>query len=166
MRLIILPFMFAIFSWWSILIYGVGLYLDPIPRLYEAYCICTFFNLMVQVLHPDERTRTEFFVQADRSQTKRKQTKQIHGRGSYRWYRYNHMIVHLVPAVLLILTIVEEVLTYQHCSDDEDPSTASTAAFQVLEIVLTVTPLISLLRLYSRFQSEFQGTKILSKFWV
>lgn len=121
---------------------------------------------MAIVLHPSPETRAEFFVQADRARLKKKQWKSVHDRGSWRWYSWNHVVVHMVPLLLLVMTVVEEVVTYRECRTDEGRSTGVAATFQILEVVFTVAPIVSLLRMYSRFQAEFQGTGIMSKFWV
>lgn len=169
MRMILLPLMFAIFSWLSLLYYGLGTYLEPLPRLYESFCICTFFNLMIQRLHPDESTRDAFFVNSERLKVSKRRTKLVHDRGMYRWYRYQHMIVHLVPVLLLFLTIVEEGLAISECrQDSEGEHSAAHAAIQIFEIIFTVSPIIAVLRTYkhNQFHPKFQGKHIMGLFFV
>lgn len=169
MRMILLPLMFAVFSWLSLLYYGLGAYLQPIPRLYESFCICTFFNLMIQRLHPDEATRDAFFVNCERLKVSKRRTKLVHDRGMYRWYRYQHMIVHLIPVLLLFLTIGNISLAARECGDDSaGENAAAHAAIQIFEIIFTVTPIVAVLRTYyhNQFKSKLQGKHVMDVFWV
>lgn len=163
MRLILLPVMFTVFSWCSIVIYGLGNYLDPIPKLYEVYVVACFHHLMIQVICPTEGNRKDFFIQADRMN--RSATKQTHANGSYRWYRVQSMFVHLALFIIAVLTVVEEVLVYKECKTNEQNGAAS-AILTIVTVVLTITAVVSLLRIYIRFKPEFQGTRTLRKFWV
>lgn len=163
MRMILLPSFFTVFSWSSIVVYGLGGYLDPIPKLYEIFVVACFHHLMVQVIHPNEETRTEFWIQTERMNRNAK--KNLHDKGSYRWYRVQSMFVHVVLFVILALTIVEEVLVYKECETQEE-NRGATAAITLITAILTIMAVVSLLRIYLRFKVEYQGTKILRKFWV
>jgi hypothetical protein len=163
MRITLLPVMFTVFSWASIVVYGVGSYLDPIPKLYEVYVVACFHHLMVSVICPDTDHIKDFFIQAVR--TNRSAKKTIHDNGSYRWYRVQSMFVHLCLFVVAILTIIEEILVYKECKADETNKAAS-AILTLITIVFTIMAVMSLLRVYLRFKTNYQGTKILRKFWV
>jgi hypothetical protein len=163
MRILFLPLMFDVFSWCSIVIYGLGDFLDSIPKLYEVYCVACFHHLMVQVLHPEESTRKEFFIQTERLDRKNKQNK--HDRGSYRWYRVQSMFVHNTLFIIGVLTIVEEVLVYKECKTDDFNRVVS-LIITLLTTVFTIMAVVSLLRVYTRYKAEYEGTRILRRFWV
>ena len=163
MRILFLPLMFGLFSWCSIVIYGLGDYLDPIPKLYEVYCVACFHHLMISVLHPDENTRKELFIQTERLDRKNKRHK--HDSGSYRWYRVQSMFVHNTLFAILVLTIVEEVLVYQECKTNGTSRVVS-AIITLLTTVFTIMAIVSLLRIYTRFKAQYQETRILRRFWV
>ena len=155
--------MFTVFSWASIVIYGLGNYLDPIPKLYEIYVVACFHHFMIQVLCPDPDHLKDFFIQADRMNRSAKKT--IHPNGSYRWYRVQSMFVHLCPFIVAVLTIIEEVLVYKECKTDETNAAVS-AILAIITVIFTIMAVVSLLRVYLRFKTNYQGTQTLRKFWV
>ena len=163
MRIMLLPVMFTVFSWCSIVIYGLGNYLDPIPKLYEVYVVACFHHLMISVLCPDPDHIKDFFIQAERRNRSGKKT--LHANGSYRWYRVKSMFVHQCLFIVAIFTIIEEVLVYKECKSNTTNTVAS-AIITVLTVVFTILAVVSLVRTYFRFKTNYQGTRTLRKFWV
>jgi hypothetical protein len=163
MRILLLPLFFGLFSWCSIVIYELGNYFDPIPKLYEVYCVVCFHHLMNQVICPTDEARKEFFIQAERKNGSNKNHK--HDNGSYRWYRVQAMFVQMALFAILTLTIVEEVLVHEECKTNDSDKSVS-AIISLLSTVFTVMAIMSLLLIYTRFKAEYQGTRVLRKFWV
>lgn len=163
MRIAFLPIFFAVFSWCSIDFYGINTFLDPIPKIYEVYCVVTFFEFMIQVLVPNEADRIRFFVTADRMDRRNK--KRFHDRGSYRWYRVQRMLVYLSFTINFVITVLGEVLAGVLCQTAQAYRIWDIAS-EVITFMSTVIALMVLVRVYRRFRHDFQGTHLLRKFWT
>jgi membrane protein YdbS with pleckstrin-like domain len=75
------------------------------------------------------------------------------------------MFVHNTLFITLVLTIIEEVLVYKECKTDDSNQVAS-LIITLLTTVFTIMAVVSLLRVYTRYKAEYQGTRILRRFWV
>ena len=164
MRISILPVMFAIFSWLALLVYGLGYYLDPVPKAYEVVCVATFFNLMVQVISPDEATRKEFYVQADRLDRKHKKT--ISDRGSWRWFETMQMLPYIAMLGIGIISVAEIASAAAECGTEGEDNKAQKVVLTVFTVIFTIMGLVAILKFYGRFKADFQGTKTLRRFSV
>lgn len=163
MRITLLPLVYAIFAWCSVDFYGINSFMDPLPKLYEIYCLASFYSFMVQVLTPDEATRDDFFIKATRMNRRGK--KQKHDNGSLRWFRFESVAIYMSLFVIFIITILQEIVNTVMCH--------TSRAYEILDVVIevfsfvaTVMALMALVRMYARFRKDYQGTHLLRKFWT
>lgn len=164
MRISILPIMFGVFSWLALLVYGLGYYLDPVPKAYEVVCVATFFNLMVQVISPDEAIRKEFYVQADRLDRRNKKRKS--DRGSWRWYETMQMLPYIAVAGIFIISVAEIASAAKKCGTEGEENKAQKVVLTIFTVTFTIMGLVSIFKFYRRFKADFQGTKTLRRFSV
>ena len=115
---------------------------------------------MVEVLTPNEETRKEFFISAMRMNRRAK--KQVHDRGSLRWFRMESMSICLALFVIFVITILEEILNARLCYTSKAYQ-VSVIVTQVLSFGSTIVALMALIRLYLRFRKEFPRHKASAK---
>jgi hypothetical protein len=87
-RAIMVPAIFAIFSFFAVWFYDDAAYLAPCADLYECFALVAFFYYMVQVVAPDDEKRLSFFSQLE---VRGKDGQAVAG-GSLGWFYVSHSI--------------------------------------------------------------------------
>ena len=134
--------------------------MDPVPKLYDMYCVICFFNYMIQVIAPDEATRHEFFIGAAR--LNRRNKKLVHRKGSLRMFRYQFVVMYVSLFIVFLMTLATEFINIGLCHSSKANQIFS-IAIQVVTFVFTASAIMTLLRFYRRYQAEFQGTHLLRR---
>lgn len=164
MRIVLVPVVFATLSWASVYEYKLNTYLNVVPKVYETYAVACFFQFMLAVLTntEDEHAREQFMADAER-QTRRKH-KQLHDRGSLRWYKVRSMMVFQTPLITLLGVIATEILATVMCPTSKSGMEGK-FAIQVVLFVSVFSALLSKINIYARFRKEeFKHAKIARKF--
>lgn len=142
----------------------MGVYLDALPKIYESYSVACFYSFILYVISgtEDEKAREQFFVGAERRNRRGK--KNLHDKGSLRWYRVRSMLVYQAPFTALILTIALEIVTALMC-----PTQEKTIIIKLVIDLVTffslVTALVSKINVYVRFRKELAQAKVLRRFF-
>lgn len=166
MRIVLLPGVFAIFSWISVYDYSVDKYVVSIPKIYETYAVACFFQFMLHVLTntEDESKRYEFMAQAERRTIKK--SKRIHDKGSLRWYKVRSMLVFQSPFITLLGVIATEIIAAKTCDDDDEGGPdIGKLIIEATLFLSVVNAIVSMANIYARFKfEEFKTAHIFRKF--
>lgn len=61
-RIVFMPFVFAIVCWAELKDYKIAAYIDPIGEVYESWAICAIFLLYIQFAAPNSTFGEEMFL--------------------------------------------------------------------------------------------------------
>lgn len=61
-RIVFMPFVFAIVSWAELKDYKIAAYIDPIGEVYESWAICAIFLLYIQFAAPNSTFGEDMFL--------------------------------------------------------------------------------------------------------
>lgn len=164
MRICLLPLLYAVLSYVSIYSYAVGGIVNPISKLYVAYCVTSYFNYMVEVIipHHTHAKREDFFIASERRRFFSQSVKHPHG--SLRWWRFNAVICYLALFVNLICFITTEVIAKTWCKTTQTYANAI-LILNVITACFTILGLSALPRMWWRFRDDHYGeTDVLRRF--
>lgn len=158
-RILFTPFVYAVFSFLSVLDYNAAKFLSPVATIYEGFALASLFLLFVEYLVPNG-------TWADRRQYFNKAQDPKSGQTSLAFYQRTHMLVFLFVIVNTVMSIVEigSQATGDYCQTSLSPRFAH---FWVLVVrnVAVVVAVMSILNFYKRFNSvaEFKAHKPILK---
>ncbi|OQU97624.1 hypothetical protein CLAIMM_03525 [Cladophialophora immunda] len=147
LRIISMPVVFTMVALIVLHRYRAAQYVEPLANLYEAYAMASLFLLYVHYVAPEAHTREEFF------QNLRSQSKPGNEGGSLGWFRRTWRIVFLYVLIYTILILLQEITqaTGVYCKTSLRPRFAH-VWLQTLELVTTVTVLITIVRFQRRLR--------------
>lgn len=164
MRVVILPVIFAALSWASVYEYRLNTYLSVIPKVYESYAVACFFQFMLSVITKTENEHEREQFMADTERQTRLKHKQLHDKGSLRWYKVRSMVVFQSPLITLLGVIATEILVTVMCPTKKSGMEGK-FGIQIVMFVSVISAIVSIANIYLRFKKEeLKQAKIARKF--
>ena len=151
-RIVFMPFVFAIVSWAEIADYKIAPYIDPIGEVYESWAICALFLLYVQFAAPKSTFNEDMFLAvSSASETRSK---------GGNWPKLSWILVFQYPITELIAVIVLEATQADgtYCLSSLKPKFGHFWA-QIIRLIGVVLAAMTIIKFYKRMKSLMKARR-------